>query len=172
MSVVGGWTWCTIRPLPSARARRLTRTPRSLRPSSRSFGRTATRSLQLPSAPQLTPQVAPLLAPSSYILICLLTCPARMHAYAFQYNAASHVPTPTTETTCQNICQRGCPNVCSTTSPRIPPLATSLRTLFGLLSNDSIWRRSPYTDRAAVKVGYSRWCTRRIGRDSLGHPGI
>ena len=52
--------------------------------------------------------------------------PARMHAGAFQYNAASPVPTPTTKTACRFICGRVCPNVCSTTCSRNPPRTASL----------------------------------------------
>ena len=114
---VGGWAWVYN---TAVKARRRTRTPRSSRPSLRSTGRPPTTSSQLAPVPPLTPRTAPLRALSSYIRIYPPTCPARMLAGAFRYNAASPVPTPKTMATCRSMCQRGCRNMYSTISPRNP----------------------------------------------------
>ena len=65
-----------------------------------------TRSSQLAPAPPLTPRTALLWVTSSSFWIYPPTCQARMLAGAFQCNASSPVPTPTTKATCRSICQR------------------------------------------------------------------
>ena len=92
---------------PSARARTLTRTPRSSRLNSHSTGRAPTKSLQLAPAPQRTLQTNPLSGLSSSMWIFLPICPALMLAGACRYNAASPLPALTTAVTCRNVCRRG-----------------------------------------------------------------
>ena len=95
-SLLAAGCGCKIRLPPSAEARRRTLTRNFSRPSSRSTGRAPAKSSQLAPVTPLTPRTAPLSALSSYIWIYYPTCPARMLAGVFRYNAASRAPTPTT----------------------------------------------------------------------------
>ena len=109
-------------PLPlSTKARRRTRTPRSSRPSSRSTGRAPTKSSRLAPVPPMTARTAPLWALSSYTWIYPPTCPARMLAGAFRYNAASPVPTLTTMATCRSVASGVDPICADNFSMKSPP---------------------------------------------------
>ena len=118
-----------------------------------------------PCTPADTPDGSPVSAKRLH-WIYPPTCPVRMLAGASQYNASSPVPTPTTMPTSRSIFQRSGSNMRSTIDPRNPPRTMSLKKMFRFLFNNSMWRRSPDTNRFAVEVG-----TRRAGPASLDRPG-